>query len=108
LVRLTATGANLNAIVVLLGSWRGSVAGSPLVVVPVLVGLLGCLGAAAARQRWAAVALLPLGVLWLLVNGKLEGPVLISLDDRHGLTLSDLLAVAGFALAGWVLTRPAA
>jgi hypothetical protein len=105
-VEAAVTGAGaLARLSVVLGGWRSDGAGSVLVVVPVLVALLLCLLPAGRGNRAAAAALLPLGVLWLLFNGRLEGPILLSFDRRHGVTLSDLLAVVGFAVAARTLAR---
>jgi len=75
------------------------------VLLAVLV-LIALAGAALLCRRdtpvWPAVLIL-LCVLWLLVNKPLEGPVLIVVSRGHGVTLSDLLAPAGMALAIAVL-----
>jgi hypothetical protein len=86
-------------------SWRADVASEPLVVVPLLGALVVCLVLAASGGRRAAAALVPLGVAWLTFNGRLEGPVLVSLNERHGLTLSDVLALLGFAIAARAFLR---
>lgn len=38
-------------------------------------------------------------VLWLFLNGPLEGRVLLVLTPRNGITESDLLSVVGVAIA---------
>src|SRR5882757_6173760 len=44
--------------------------------------------------------------LWLpLNNGHLEGPVLITVDPRHGLTAADLIGYGGWVLAALTLHR---
>jgi hypothetical protein len=49
---------------------------------------------------WIAVVLAGLSAAWLPTNnGHLEGPVLLSVSDDHGLTTADLLAYFGLALA---------
>ena len=40
-------------------------------------------------------------VLWLLVNGPVEGVVLLPVIADHGLTGADLAGLAGLALAAW-------
>ncbi|MGW0021871.1 hypothetical protein ACWDUD_26450 [Rhodococcus sp. NPDC003382] len=40
-------------------------------------------------------------VLWILLNGPLEGRVLYSVTAHHGLTEADLLAAAGMGIAVW-------
>jgi len=53
----------------------------------------------------SALLLAAVSALWLPVNnGELEGPILYKVSADHGLTASDLLTYAGFALAalaGW-------
>jgi hypothetical protein len=46
-----------------------------------------------------AVGLLALSVLWVLVNGPMEGATLIDLGGGHGVTAADLASVAGGGLA---------
>ena len=52
-----------------------------------------------------AVLLAGLSAAWLPTNnGHLEGPILLTVSDGHGLTTADLLAYVGLALAvlaGW-------
>lgn len=67
-----------------------------LVVAAALAPLLG---------RPGAVLLAAVSVLWLLVNGPLEGEVLVSFNDDHGLTSADLATVAGLGVAVWVWIR---
>ncbi len=51
-------------------------------------------------SRRAALVLVILCALWLPANNRhLEGPLLVNLDEKHGLTLSDLLSYGGFVLA---------
>jgi hypothetical protein len=76
-----------------------------LLAVVVLLALLGCaLLCRLDTPVWPVVLVLLCG-LWLLVNKPLEGPVLLVLTRGHGVTLSDLLAVAGVVLAGVLLSR---
>lgn len=58
-------------------------------------------GSLAGRSRaWGWLLLLASGA-WLPVNnGVLEGPVLLVVTGKHGLTVSDLLGVAGVLLGG--------
>ena len=59
---------------------------------------------AAVSGRWGlpgAAALAAVSVLWLLVNGKAEGPVLWVVTAHHGLTATDLAGLAGLAVATW-------
>jgi hypothetical protein len=72
----------------------------------VLFGLLLCLGATAIRRTaLPASGLLIFSALWLPADSKLEGPVLVVLSYSNGITLADLLAAFGAAVAGIVLIR---
>jgi len=46
------------------------------------------------------VALLVLSVVWLRVNGPVEGPVLAAFSDEHGLTVADLAVLLAWATVG--------
>jgi len=78
-----------------------------LIVVANLV-VLGAL-VAVCVLRWSALAALLLAVVsaaWLPVNnGRLEGPVLITVDPKHGLTTMDLVAYFGFLIVIWSTVR---
>jgi hypothetical protein len=61
----------------------------------VLAALALVIGAVLIRPAWVLLGLLVhLEMAWLLVNGPVEGPVLLRLADKHGLTLADLLIPA--------------
>ena len=78
----------------------------PVVLLVALVGLtLTALGARGRVRRAAAVLLLPLAVAWVLFNGPIEGPILLTFSSDHGLTVSDLLAVVAVVVAAAVLLR---
>ena len=78
----------------------------PVVLLVALVGLtLAALGARGRGRRVAAVLLLPLAVAWVLFNGPIEGPILLTFSSDHGLTVSDLLAVVAVLVAAVVLVR---
>ena len=78
----------------------------PVVLLVVLVGLiLAALRARGGRQRAAAVLLLPVAAAWVLFNGPIEGPILLTLSTDHGLTVSDLLAVVAVLVALVALLR---
>lgn len=57
------------------------------------------------RTHARAGALVLLGVVWILVNGPVEGPTLLVLGGGHGLTTADLLSVAAFTAAAWLELR---
>jgi hypothetical protein len=70
-----------------------------MVAAVVLVGLVLSAGLSRAL-RWGGVALLAaVSVLWLVVNGPMEGPVLLVFSTDRGLTGADLASVAGLGLA---------
>ena len=50
--------------------------------------------------RPSAVLLALLAVLWVAVNGPMEGPVLLGLTATHGVTAADMAALAAFVVAG--------
>ena len=78
----------------------------PVVLLVVLVALtLATLGARGRPRRIAAVLLLPAAVAWVLFNGPIEGPILMTFSENHGLTVSDLLAVVAVVVALTVLLR---
>jgi hypothetical protein len=62
------------------------------------------------RQRVAAWLLLLFSAAWLPLNSAVEGPVIVRISDDHGITVADLLSIAGFVLAAAVLwsARPPA
>jgi hypothetical protein len=76
----------------------------PVVLLVLIVGLLiATLGARGRPRRAAALLLLPVSAAWVLFNGPIEGPILLTISSTHGLTVSDLLAVVGVLVAGAVL-----
>ena len=76
----------------------------PVVLLVLIVGLLmAALRARGRPRRAAALLLLPVSAAWVLFNGRIEGPILLTISSSHGLTVSDLLAVVGVLVAGAVL-----
>jgi hypothetical protein len=57
------------------------------------------------RQRWWALALVAVAAVWVLVNGPVEGRVLLVLTPTHGLTVADLPALAALVVAGALFVR---
>jgi len=56
-----------------------------------------------------AISLVAGGLVWLLVNSPVEGPVLLVISRRHGITVADVASLAAFAAAGilvWRRRRP--
>jgi hypothetical protein len=76
-----------------------------LVAVLVLLALGGTVLLCRRGTLLWPIVLIVLCGLWLLVNKPLEGPVLVVISRDHGITLSDLLAVAGVAFAAVQLYR---
>jgi hypothetical protein len=76
----------------------------PVVLLVLLVGLLvAALRSRGRPRRAAALLLLPASAAWVLFNGPIEGPILVTFSSTHGLTVSDLLAVVGVLVAAAVL-----
>jgi hypothetical protein len=50
-----------------------------------------------------AVGLAVAAVIWVLVNGPVEGPVLLVLTPSHGITVADLPSLAALVIAGLLL-----
>ena len=73
--------------------------------VVVLLTAMGVSAYVGRRSRLGAVLLTLLSVLWLLINSNFEGPVLLDFSKSHGLTSSDLVGIAGIALAAWLWHR---
>jgi hypothetical protein len=65
----------------------------------VLIGLVLAAGTSRGAGLRGALALAVVSVLWLLVNGPMEGPVLVAVGPGHGLTGGDLAGLAGLGLA---------
>jgi hypothetical protein len=76
---------------------------APIVV---LAALVVAAGTADRTGRTGAVALGLVSVAWLLVNGPVEGLVLVRVTPDHGLTGADLAGLAGLALAAWRWRTP--
>ncbi len=54
-------------------------------------------------RRVLAAVLVVLAVAWVLVNGPVEGRVLVVFSPAHGLTVADLASVAALLIAGALL-----
>jgi hypothetical protein len=52
------------------------------------------------RRSWLAVGLIAAAVVWVLINGPVEGPVLLVLTPSHGITVADLPSMAALVIAG--------
>ena len=70
----------------------------------VLIALVAAGSRAVSGSRPAAWTLLGLALLWPFVNRTIEGPVLLVVGVRHGVTVSDLLTPLAALLAVGVLT----
>jgi hypothetical protein len=76
-----------------------------VVAAVVLAGLVLAAGLSGRFGVVGAVALAATSVLWLLVNGPMEGPILVDLSPSHGITGGDLAGVVGLGLAAAQGTR---
>jgi hypothetical protein len=65
----------------------------------VLAGLVLLAGVSGRFGLRGAVLLAVVSMLWLVVNGPMEGVVLLKVTRHHGLTGGDLAGIAGLALA---------
>lgn len=72
----------------------------------VLAGLVLTAGLSPTSGRSGAVVLVAMSVLWLLVNGPMEGRVLLAVTSGHGVTGADLAGLTGLALAAYRLLGP--
>jgi hypothetical protein len=65
--------------------------------------VLACLVLTAGVSRelggWGAALLAGLSVVWLRVNGSMEGLTIVDLSATHGITGADLAGAAGLGLA---------
>ena len=86
---------------------RDLVTAHPKLALAVLLMLIVVGVAAVGGSRVAAFMLIPLSLLWIVVNRPYEGPTLVVLSWSHGITASDLLAVAGLGIAAWRLGQAA-
>ena len=57
------------------------------------------------RERIGAIILLLISLAWLTVDKPWEIAVLVRLSHSHGLTVSDLVGLAGLARGTWLLCR---
>ena len=57
------------------------------------------------RRRWLAVGLAAVAGAWVLVNGPVEGRVLVVLSPAHGITVADLPSALALAVAGYLFVR---
>ena len=65
----------------------------------VLAGLVVAAGVSGRFGLAGAAMLAATSIVWLTVNGPMEGPVLVQLSATHGITGGDLAGVAGLGLA---------
>jgi hypothetical protein len=75
-----------------------------MVAVVVLAGLVLAAGVSGRSGGAGAAVLAAVSVLWLLVNGPMEGPVLLTVTTDRGLTGADLAGFTGLALAAFQWT----
>ena len=72
-----------------------------MVAAVVLAGLVLAAGLSGRFGMTGAVSLAAMSLLWLVVNGPMEGPVLVVLTAGHGLTGGDLAGLVGLGLAAF-------
>ena len=70
-----------------------------MIAAVVLAGLVLTAGLFGRFRMAGAAALAAMSLLWLAVNGPMEGPILATVAPGHGLTGADLAGLAGIALA---------
>ena len=75
-----------------------------MIAAVVLVGLVLTAGLSGRFGMAGVVALAATSLLWLVVNGPMEGPVLLTVTAAHGVTGADLAGLAGLALAAYRFT----
>ena len=75
-----------------------------MVAAIVLAGLVLTAGLPGLFGSRGAVVLAALSLLWLVVNGPMEGPVLLTFSPGRGLTGADLAGFAGLAIAAYRFT----
>ena len=63
-------------------------------------------GRVTVSRRLLALTLVLAGVVWAIVNGPVEGPVLLTFAPGMGLTVADLLSVGLFTAAAALLWWP--
>ena len=83
---------------------REEVHAEPALSMLLLIVLILCAVRALRGDRVAALALVPLSFGWVLFNGLFEGPTLVALSWSHGITASDLIALATLMIAAWRLS----
>ena len=57
------------------------------------------------RQRAGAAILVLVSLAWLTVDRDFEGPLLLKLNDEHGIVLSDLVGFLGLGVGVWLWFR---
>ena len=72
-----------------------------MVAAVVLAGLVMSAGLSGMTGARGVAFLAALSLLWLLVNGPMEGPVLVEVTPGRGLTGADLAGLTGLALAAY-------
>jgi len=65
----------------------------------VLAALVLAAGLTGRYGEAGAVTLAAISLAWLVVNGPMEGPVLLVVSPGHGLTGGDFAGIAGLSLA---------
>jgi len=71
----------------------------------VLLALVICAGLAPRWGRPGAIVLAVLSIAWIPLNHSMEGPILLTLTDAHGITTADMASLGGFVVAAYVWLR---
>lgn len=57
------------------------------------------------RKVLVVIAAIAVAAAWVLVDHALEGPVVLTLSDEHGVHVTDALAIIPLAWAWWYAMR---
>ena len=66
-----------------------------------LIGMLVAAGTGDRTGRPGAAVLGALSIVWFFTNQPMEGSVLVTLSETHGVTMADLVGLTGIGLAVW-------
>ena len=76
--------------------------GCPVLFPPLLLAAMLLLAGTLSRTgRAGAAALAAASLLWLMVNQRFEGEILLAVTPTNGLTAGDLVGLVGILIAIW-------
>ena len=84
---------------------RGSMLSTLVLACLVGAAMIICGWRAWLGERWSAAVLVLLGLVWLRIDKRFEGPHLLVLGHEHGLVLANLVAFGAFAVAALGMWR---